>query len=169
VLLRLSAKSIALSGVMAAFVVVIVYLQSIYPTNKLSLMILASLFISIVVIEAGAYAGFIFYISTGILIFFIVPDKISFLVYVGFFGYYGILKYLIEMIDKRLLQILCKLVYFSIFIFVGYYFLGNIFFPRIDFIPIYAIEIGLLLILMGYDYLYTLFIRLYYKRFKGKI
>ncbi len=168
-LLKLSAKSIALSGVMAAFVIVIVYLQSLYPTNRLSLMILSSFFISIVIIEAGAYTGFIFYIATGILIFFIVPDKLSFAIYMGVFGYYGIIKYYIEMIKKIPLQILCKIVYFSIFIIISYYFWGNIFFPRIDIFPAFVIEIGLLIIMMSYDYLYTLFINMYYKRFKGKI
>src|SRR5659263_724633 len=74
---KLSTQKIALVGVLSAFAVITVYFESILPVNKLTLLALSSFLVSIIVIEAGIKASFLFYTVTSLMIFIVIPKKTS--------------------------------------------------------------------------------------------
>jgi hypothetical protein len=72
-----SSKVIALSGIFLALAVLSLYAQSLAPAGKLSLYALSSLFVSVIVIEAGIYAGWLFYLASSLLAFILVPEQVK--------------------------------------------------------------------------------------------
>ena len=165
---KLSTQKIALVGVLSAFAVITVYFESILPVNKLTLLTLSSFLVSIIVIEAGIKASFLFYIVTSLMIFIVIPKKTSLIPYALFFGYYGIFKYYVEKIKILIPKILLKQIFFNICFYIIYLILGNIFFPDVEF-PFYTIAIICQFIFVLYDYVYTLFISYYRDKIRSKL
>ena len=169
---KLSTKKIALVGILSAIAVIAVYFESILPVNKLTLFALSSFLVSIIVIEAGIKASFLFYTVTSLLMFIVIPKKTSLIPYALFFGYYGIFKYYVEKIKILIPKILLKQLFFNICFYIIYQIFGNIFFPdfllNIEF-PFYIIAIICQFIFILYDYVYTLFISYYRDKIRGKL
>ena len=169
-----------LSGVLAAIVVIVIYVENILPVNKLSLYTLSSFLISIVIIEAGIRSGFLFYITTSLLIFMIVPDKFSVVPYMMFFGIYGIFKYFIEKINKTAVEMIVKYIVFNVLFFsicfamilfglangIGDFITEKIFLPDMK-IPLIFFIIILQILFFVYDYVYSKFI-IYYVRYRKR-
>ena len=70
-------KKIAYSGILLAINLILLILINIIPMNTLFLMGLASLPISIIIMEYGPKSGFIFYIASILLGFIIINNKVS--------------------------------------------------------------------------------------------
>jgi uncharacterized membrane protein YedE/YeeE len=109
-----TAKRIALSGVLLALVVIVLYAESIAPTSKLTLYALSSFFVSVIVMESGVGSGWFFYVASSLLSLIIVPDKLDLVPYFAFFGVYGILKYYIERLNKLILEYILKYAFFNV-------------------------------------------------------
>ena len=78
-------RKVALGGILLALTVIILYAESVMPTSKLSLYALSSFFVSVIVIESGIRAGWIFYVASSLLALIIIPDKIALIPYLVFF------------------------------------------------------------------------------------
>ena len=91
-----SARTLALGGVLLAVSVTLVLLASVIPTGKLALLSLASFTVAIVVMESGPGTAWIYYLASSLLLFILVANKAVLLVYILFFGFYGIVKYYAE-------------------------------------------------------------------------
>ena len=89
-------KKISFSGTLLALNLIILTLSNIVPINNLFFMGIASLLVSIVIMEFGINYGIIFSIASIILSFFIIPSKVQWVFYIFTFAIYGVLKYLIE-------------------------------------------------------------------------
>lgn len=160
-------KKISLSGIMLALVVVILFAATTLPTSRLSLYTISSFFISILIIEFGVKAGWIFYISSCILTLIVLPDKLGLLPYIFFFGIYGMIKFYIERFNKLALEYILKIVFFNICLFSGLFFIKKFLFNGIEIkLPIWLMIIALEIIFIIYDYVYTLFIQYYNQKLK---
>lgn len=163
---KIKAGNIALNGILAAVAVILLFLASILPTGRLSLYVLSSFLVSVVIIESGVWAGWMFYISSLLLSLIVVYDKTGIIPYAVFFGIYGIIKYYIEKINNMVLEFILKFVYFNISLGVAIYTVKNIVFgdirPEFIWIAVVVSEI----IFVIYDYVYTLFIGYYNLRLK---
>ena len=155
-------KTIALSGILLALVILALYAESLTPTAKLSLYALSSLFVSIIVIESGIRAGWIFYFASSLLAFIIVPDKLGLVPYFVFFGIYGNMKYYIEKLKKIIFEYILKLAYFNLCLLLALIVIKEFLMEAVIIsLPWWLIVLGLEVVFLIYDYAYTLFIQYY--------
>jgi hypothetical protein len=162
-------KSIALGGILLAFTVICVFLASILPTSVLSLYAISSLFISVIIIEFGTKAGWVFYLASSILSVILIP-RLEVIPFVVFFGLYGLIKLYIERLHSRVLEYILKLIYFNICLVLALIFLKEIIMVGVSLAtPIYVAAALLEVVFLVYDYVYTLFIRFYATRLKPKL
>ena len=166
----LKAKTIALGGILGALAVICLLLADILPASKISLYALSSFFISVIIIEMGVRAGWIFYAATSLLGFVVVPDRISILPYVLFFGAYGIIKFYIEKLDRIVIEYILKLIFFNACAGIMLFAAGSL----LDAGPVIAFSWWWLviagdIIILVYDLVYTLFINYYRNKLRAKL
>ncbi|HEX3029347.1 MAG TPA: hypothetical protein VHT34_08600 [Clostridia bacterium] len=161
-----SSKKIALSGMLLALVIIALYLASFLP-GKLSLYALSSFLVAVIIIEFNVKAGWIFYIASCLLSL-IIPDKLSILPYILFFGIYGIIKMYIEMLRKIIIEYILKLLFFNTFLLAAFLMLQKLdLIPaKLQGMPIWIAAAVLQLVFLLYDYIYTMFIQYYCNRIK---
>ena len=165
---RINTRGMAISGILLAASVVTLYLQMLVPIANFTIYMISSFYVAAVIIEAGSRAGWIFYISSCVLAFAFIPDKLFLIPYALFFGVYGIIKYHIEHLSRRPLEIFLKLAFFNAaLIIIAYFFkelfLGDIALPDL---PGPVLVLAFEAAFLAYDYCYTLMIDFYRKRIK---
>ncbi len=159
---------VAMGGVLLALSVATVFGASIIPGVELTLYLLSSLFIGIIMIETSPKFGWLFYLGTIILSFFLIPNKVGVIPYGFLFGLYPILKFYIEN-KKRLpfaIEIIIKLAVFNIILITGYRLLGIMIFGAVS-LPDFSMPIifaALQVFFLVYDYVFTMIIVYYLKR-----
>ena len=104
---------IAFCGMIAALGVVLMFLTGLIPVATYSLPALAGLLNIAVVIELGVRWAWPVYGVVGLLSLLLAADKEAALLFCLFFGYYPILKALIERIQKRILVWILKYLVFN--------------------------------------------------------
>ncbi|MHB9927535.1 hypothetical protein [Clostridium botulinum] len=156
----LKSSNIAKGGIFTAISFLLIYLSTILPVNKLSLLATASAIIPIAIISTNAKNGFLVYLSTSILCSIVVGiSRISVIFYIVFFGLYGIIKYYIERLNKLYIEIILKFAFFNICLIVLLY-IYKLFFQGITIINkyIYMYFIVAEIAFIVFDYVLTLFI-----------
>lgn len=109
--MKLGAK-VAISGVISALAVVIM-LFSFFPTLEIGIPALAGLLMVILVVEMDWKWGFMGYLTVSFIAFLLAPSLESRLLFICFFGYYPVIKALIERIRLKLLMWLIKFACFN--------------------------------------------------------
>lgn len=106
-------KSVAIGGILVAINVILLYFTFILPTSKLTLLTLSSCVVPFAIIALGKNNAILIYFSSSILAFILGLKTIA-LMYLIFFGLYGIVKYYIESLRKTPLEILLKILFFNV-------------------------------------------------------
>jgi len=163
----LKSSKIARGGLYTALTFVILYVCSVVPTNRLTLLVLSSAIIPLSIITIGVKYSFIVYLSSGLLSL-ILGAKAPAIGYILLFGLYGFVKYYIEALRKVHLEIFLKLIFFSMSAAIIYYI-----YNLLAFYPDTKISFNLLAILYLvfaaiYDYALTLIINYINKKFKDR-
>ncbi|PHV69756.1 hypothetical protein CS063_14270 [Sporanaerobium hydrogeniformans] len=116
----MKASSIAFGGILTAVSLILLYLTRLLPTNTLTLLALLSFIPPIALMEKGLKTAILVYIcsSMGSLLF--ASPHIS-LLYILFFGMYGIIKGFIERINKSFVEIVLKLVVFNMTFLITFF------------------------------------------------
>lgn len=96
------------------------FLTALLPMATFALPALAGLLMIMIVIEMGARWAWPTFAVVAILSVFFVPDKQAALLYVIFFGYYPILKALIERLKNKIVQWVLKYAVFNAAIVSAY-------------------------------------------------
>lgn len=152
----MNSKYIAKSGILIALTIIILYLSSILPISKLTILTIASCFIPLSIIQTSIKNTILVYIACSLLSFFLLPINTA-LYYTFFFGIYGIVKYYIEKIHNLFGEVILKLLFFNILLIVAY-----AFFKSLLVLPLNLPIIGVYLIAQAafliYDYALTLII-----------
>lgn len=165
-----TAGKIALGGILLAFVVIILYAESVLPTGKFSLYVLSSFFAAAILIHFGVKTAWLFYGTSCLLSLILLPEKLSLVPYILFFGVYAIIKYLIEKLDKPVTRYLLKYLFFNAVLAVSYLIAGQFIAEEaLTSLPVWGVISGFQLLFMIYDYVFTLFIRYYYDRIRKYI
>ncbi len=163
-------RKIALTGILSALIVIVLFLESIAPTGRLGFYVLAGFILSVVMLEAGvkwAWAAYVVTCAAGLLL---IPEKLNVLPYVLFFGIYTILKFHIESLRKPWLEILLKLIAFNLFLWPAWS-IAKVFLPL-------SLTQGTMIIVTGivfqvvfviYDILFTAWIRFYFEKIAPKV
>lgn len=161
---------LALGGICLALTLIFMFAGSIVPGIELTLFAVSSVFVAVMIIEAGIGGGVLLYAAAVLLGIVIIPNKPAIIPYAFLFGYYGILKFYIEKIHSAVLQIAVKAAFFALALCIGLLgfkelLLGSIHLP--DY-PVWLLIAAGILMLLVYDYIYTLIINLYIKRIKNR-
>lgn len=110
---------IALCGIMAALSSAFM-LTSLFPYLTYAIPAVAGLFIMVSVIEVDKKWGLASYMASAVLIFILPGDAEAKLLYLMFFGYYPILKALLESKCNRAVEYILKFLVFNAAILLSY-------------------------------------------------
>ncbi len=166
---------VAWSGLMGALMLVCLLL-TVFPFATYALPPLASVFLMPVVIECGKRWGMAVYAAVAALALLLVPDLEARLLFVFFFGYYPVIKALLESWHRRVWEWVCKLAVFNAAVVAAYAVLSAMGFSFSEFtlpfvsLPLLAV-LGLFLlagnvIFVLYDICLTRLLPLYFVRFQ---
>ena len=158
---------IAFAGVICALSVTCMLL-TVIPTMEIGLPALAGCLLVVPVIELGVRYGFLCYATTAALSIFLAPSLESKMLFVVFFGYYPVMKALIERLRSRILQWALKIGLFNITVCGAYWLLVSVLsmLPKDDFVR-FGAYVWAIFILIGnavfliYDIALTRIISLY--------
>ena len=159
-------QNIAIGGICLSGSVVSVLLASVVPGAELTLYAVSSLFVAVMILEAGMRGGLMMYAGTILLCLVLIPNKLALLPYVFFFGLYGIIKFYAEKNSHPTVQLIIKAAAFLLVFGAGYLFFQELFFGNItlpDF-PVPVLALAGLAFLFLYDFIFTQLIQLYRKR-----
>ena len=115
-----SAKRVAYAGLGTALSLIFVYLSSILPVNNLTLLAVAGFAPAAVLILSGYANAWRSFVAASLLCWMLVPQKQYVLMYIIFFGWYGIAKCYLEFNLQMVLQWLSKLAVFNIAAWILY-------------------------------------------------
>lgn len=155
-------KKIAYSGILLGLNIVLLLISNLISINTMFFMGLASLIISVIVMEYGVNTGVVFYIASIILSFIVMPNKSQWLLYTLTFGIYGLVKYFIEKGRPIYTEVILKLIFANLVAVILYLILKNIVIIPINIITIIVYQVAFLV----YDYVYSLFIEYYNEKIK---
>ena len=164
----MKAKEITLSAVLIALTLIILYLNLIFPISTISILTLASLLIPVALIRGSMKSAILVYISSSIIGFFLLPINII-LLYILFFGIYGIVKYFIEKIKNIPLEILLKLIIFNMIFFISFFLFKSFIAIQITKLPLGIFWILAQVVFLVFDYALSLLITFYLERIHTKL
>ena len=118
-------KKITLSALMAALATVIM-LVSYFPYLTYAVPAVAGLCVMVIVIEINCRWAFLTYFTAAFLAFLFAETE-SKLMFIGFFGFYPIIKSFIEKINKPIIEWFIKFFSFNICIISIYFILSKLF------------------------------------------
>ena len=144
-------RIITISALFSALATVSLYIASVWPTGQLGLAAFSSLFVAAGVIEAGLKPGIYIYIISSAISLLILPDRSAPLLFVLFFGYYPVIKSLIERIGSAILRWLIKFFVFNASLSVIYFLLSNLIFDLQGRTP------GITVLYLGGNIIFALF------------
>lgn len=138
------------------------------PGVEMTLYALSSLFVAFMIVEKGPKEGIILYAASVLLGLILVPNKLGLLPFIAFFGYYGVLKYYIERLRKLPVQLIVKIIFYALIMLAAMTLGSELLFGSrgIPEVPYVIFYIGGILMMVLYDWIYTLAIKIYRQRFK---
>ena len=153
----MKSNNIAKGGIFAALSLILLYFSSVFPTNRLFLLGIASCLIPLSILITGIKNTIVVYTTISILSLFIIPSKLISVAYILIFGSYGFVKYYIEKLRSTILEFILKLLYFNISsaIIISIYKLVILNLPNIN---IYLLILLMEFCFIVYDYTLTAFI-----------
>lgn len=150
-------KKVAYSGILLGVHTILLILINIIPMNTLFIMGIASLIISIIIMEFGPKSGVVFYLASIILSFLVINNKAHWVLYNLTFGVYGLIKYIIEQDRSIYLEYILKIIFANILLMITYFILKGFIYIPINILIIIAFQV----VFMIYDSVYTKFIDYY--------
>jgi len=165
-------RIITLSALFSALCLITLYIASIWPTGLYGLVAFASLFVAAAVIETGAKQGVYVFIVCSVLGFLLLPDKSAAILYILFFGYYPVVKNLIERIKSKAVQWIFKLMVFNAALTVIWVFLKELlmgFSERLSGVWIIYVLGNVVFVLFDYGYsnVLLLYVNMVSRRIRG--
>lgn len=163
-------QKIAFGGIITLLSSVSLYISSILPTNRLLFFALSTFFLAAIIMENDIKLAVLVYLSSSILSFILIPNKAVVLPYFIFFGYYAIVKSLIERINKIIIELLLKLLLFNLSLYITYTvasraLLGDIIIK----LPVWVIFLLMQLGFIIYDYAFSIAVYFYKNKIRPKI
>jgi len=168
---------VAIGGVSAALCLILMFMTGLIPFATYALPALAGVVLIAVVAEMGWRTAMVVYVAVALLAIGVVPDREAALLFIFFFGYYPIIKGLIEKLRFKVVQLLVKYLLFNAAMVLTYlvviYVLGI---PDIlESFGNFGRYSALVLLLMGnvvfavYDFALTNIVIVYHQWFRPKI
>jgi len=126
-------RFITVTAMLIAVSVGLLYMTSLLPAARIAVAAVAGLMSAAAVIECGVLSGIACFVVSSALSVVLLPVKSAALLYILFFGYYPVIKSLIERLDKIALEWTLKLMIFNAAVTAAYLLWRFGFMPDIDF------------------------------------
>lgn len=166
-------KKITFCAVLSALATVIMFV-SYFPYLTYAIPALAGLCVMVVVIETGCKWALFSYLTSSFLAFLFAETE-SKILYIMFFGFYPIIKCIIEKIGKRVVEWILKFSVFNVAIIASYLLFSEIFMISMeDLGPLYNYG-GIILLVLGnfvfvlYDIAISRMAMLYINRLHSRV
>lgn len=166
------ARKATLGAIAIALTFIVLYAATMLPTGRLAAYFLASVFVAGVTCENMPLTAFIAYIGTSALAFMILPDKFALLPYIGFLGWYGVVKYLLERKLKGVVLWAAKFLVFNasaVVLVLVYRQLISILFTFPVQLPLWIVILILEGAFICYDVLYSMVANFYFHSIRSRI
>lgn len=111
---------VAIGGVAAALCLIMMFMTGLIPFATYALPALAGVVLIAVVAEMGWRTALVVYVAVSLLSLGIVPDREAALMFIFFFGYYPVVKGLIERLPLKPVQLLVKYLMFNASMVLAY-------------------------------------------------
>ena len=116
-------SKLSLCGMMCALSVVFMFLTGVFPYATYALPALAGLTLIVLVVEISKRWAVVAYLAISLISLLIAPDRTAVLLFIVFFGYYPILKSVIETKCKRVAEWVWKILVFNAAVGISYGFM----------------------------------------------
>lgn len=172
--MKRQSTKVALCGIISSVSVVLMFMTGLFPFLTYTLPAVSGALLSILVIEINKKWATGAYVAISLLSILIVADKEAAMFFVAFFGYYPIIKEVIEKKFSRFFEWVTKLLLFNFAVVVAYAVIIYVFGIPFDELEEYGKYSALILLAMGnvifllYDYCMTSLITLYYKKWQKR-
>lgn len=164
----MKAYEIAKGGLLTALSVVLIFFSSILPAGKLFVLAVASCIAPMAVLNLKIKGCLIEYLASSVLSLIIIGPRDVVIAYITFFGIYGLIKFLIERMNKLPVEIILKLAYYNLAVLIIFLVYKTLFLNGLNFkMPLYVILLLSEFAFLIYDYALTLFIS-YFNRHLNK-
>lgn len=164
-------KSVALCGIFAGLTLALLWVFSFIPSLDYALPAAAGALILLLVVELGPPWALGVYLAAGTLSVLLLPNKIVALLYAMFFGYYPILKTVLERRLPAALAWVLKFLAFNAAAISAYYLVTELFSLDLsDFSPAFAKYAEAIMLVLGnaafflYDFMILSTFALLYRR-----
>ncbi|MCM1363873.1 MAG: hypothetical protein NC122_01810 [Faecalibacterium sp.] len=170
----------AIGGMMVALSVIIM-IPSVFETFELAIPAMASVLVLFSVVELGKAWSFGVYAATSIVSLIVVPNKQAVIMYIVVFGYYPIIKSILESKLPKVLEYVLKFLIFNASAILSFFLITKVLgVPFDEFMGItnkesffgrYAVAIILVfanIIFLMLDYCFTCAVTVYVRRFQKK-
>lgn len=161
-------KIVALSGVLLAFAMALLFLKTVIPVWDFTIYIFISFFTGIILQEGNDRWSWVYFSALVVLSLILPVNKLSFLLFYTFFGYYGIIKYYIEKLKTKYIGFILKIGLVNLALILNYL-VAKSFLPSIfgGVIQLYILIPVATVFIFIYDYIYTLAMVFYNSRIKS--
>lgn len=161
---NLKAKDITLGGILIALTVITLYLNLIIPINTFAILTISSCYVPIAIMRSNIKLGMFVYIASSVIGFLIIPLNIM-IPFILYFGSFGLVKFYIEKLKNMPLEIILKLVFSNIMLFIGYFIFTSFVGPIPSKFPLWILLIAAQIAFIIFDYALTLIITFYISKF----
>lgn len=169
----------AFGAMIAALCVALMLSTTIIPFLSYAIPMIAGAMIMLIVIECDKLWAFFVYICVSILSLLVVPDKMASLAFLVYFGYYPILKAILESKTNIVVEKIIKYVHINVVVLLSFFLALNFFgidTDGIEFIEPFINKWYIYLILAAFSsFFFTLYditlskvVLLYIKKFRKK-
>jgi hypothetical protein len=118
--------NVAFGGMIAALSVALMFSSSLFPFATYAIPAIAGMLLMVVCAQMGYRWAALIYAAVSVLSFLIVADREAALFYAMFFGYYPILKGLLERRNRRVLEWVLKFAVFNASVIAAYWIALNV-------------------------------------------
>ncbi len=118
---------VAIGGMASALCLLLMFMTGMIPFATFALPAVAGIVLIAVVVEMGRSTAMLVYTAVSLLSLFMCPDKEAAMMFIGFFGYYPVVKGLLDRIRPKLLRMICKFATFNGAILATYWIIINLF------------------------------------------
>lgn len=159
-------KKLTLSAILAALCVIFLFLGSLTFQLRISLAAIAGLLPAVAVIHCGYFWACGVYLVAGGLAMLLLPDKSCVIWFLLVFGHYGIVKSLIERLNKRIPEWILKVLVFALCIAAIFWLFRTVFLGALPQYSLPLLFAGLLVCFVLYDIAFSALISFYCRRVK---
>ena len=162
---------VAFCGIVTALATILMFITGLIPIGTYALPAIAGVLCMMIVIEMGTKWAWPVYIAVSILSLLVAPDKEAAVLYVLFFGYYPIIKALLERITNKALVYLSKFTVFNIAMVLDFFITITLLGVPKESFTIYGIYLPWAFLILGnlvfivYDYSLSGLVIFYFQRF----